>query len=578
METSKIYKLRACSFVPTRVVALVVALSFGACVGGACVGVVDPVAAPANPNDPGNPGNPGDPGNPSDPNVPPVVAVCADPTVLSPLAVPMQRINDAQYKSIIADLFDSKVTVQTAFPPPISGYLYTTYSAANPMGEGQSQAVLEAAEAVALQVADIVPACASVSAEPTCATTYLKTLASRAFRHPATADEMTIISGAYARARATLSYQESVAIGVVMILQMPQFLYVLETQPTAPGAATTTLTGPELAQRMALLYWNALPDQTLLDAAQSGALADPNNRLAQAQRMLQDARAHVVFSDFLRQWMRVKDFRADVHAADVQAALDEQLRRDIDQALAAEDGLRELVTSQRTFVNSVLEKFYGLPAQSSGPNDWRQVDLDAERRVGILTHPLLLARFAHGATASPILRGMFVRVMLMCDDISPPPPGAQAAQATLSSDGATVREQSQARIDSASCGGCHKLMDPIGFGFSAFDGIGKYVPSVGGQDVDVMGHIASASDLGGEFAGVRALGDKLAQSPKVQACLSSQWMRYAFGTKETGADQCTVEALAARFGQQNNSLKGLFAGISALDSFAQRRAVPEVSP
>ena len=55
-------------------------------------------------------------------------------------------------------------------------------------------------------------------------------------------------------------------------------------------------------------------------------------------------------------------------------------------------------------------------------------------------------------------------------------------------------------------------------------------------------------------------------------------MRYAFGTKETAADQCTVQALTTRFGQQNNSLLGLFAGISALDSFAQRRGVSEGSP
>ena len=558
---------------------------------GGCIGVVTPgqitPGGSGDPNNPGNPGdpnvpqnpndpnNPGNPNTPNNPNNPQNVVVCPNTTAGSPLAVPLQRINDTQYNAIVADLFSSKVTVQTAFPAPIIGYLYSTYSGANPMGEAQTQAVLDAAEAVASQVADIIPACSSVSAETSCATTYLTNLASRAFRHTATSNEVAVIVGAYSHARPTLSYGESVAVGVETILQMPQFLYILETQPTTANAAPTTLTGPELAQRMALLYWNGLPDQTLLDAAQSGALADPNNRLAQAERMLQDPRAHGVFTDFLLQWMKVKGFHADVHAAAIQAALDEEMTRDINHALATDAGLHDLIASQQTFVNSVLETFYGLPAQSSGPSDWHQVDLGPDRRVGILTHPLLLAKFAHGQIGSPILRGKFIRTMMMCDDIAPPPAGAQAAQNTLTPMGATVREQSQARIDNATCGACHKLMDPIGFGFSAFDGVGNYVPTVGGQPVDVSGHIESVSDLGGDFNGIRALGEKLAQSPKVQACLAAQWMRYAFGTQETSADQCTVQALATRFSQQNNSLTALFAGVSALDSFARRRAVTE---
>jgi Protein of unknown function (DUF1592)/Protein of unknown function (DUF1588)/Protein of unknown function (DUF1595)/Protein of unknown function (DUF1585)/Protein of unknown function (DUF1587) len=554
---------------------------------GACVGLVGSTSgAPGASSNPGTSGNSGASGTSGSSGVsgtsgasgtgdPNVLLSCGSVPTGSPLAVPLQRINDTQYNSIITELFGSTVAAQTAFPAPLSGYLYSTYSGANPMGEEQVQAALDAAESVAMQVADIVPACSSVSAETFCATSYLTTLASRAFRRAATSDEMTVILGAYTHARPTLPYGESVAVGVETVLQMPQFLYVLEAQPTAAGAAPTTLTGAELAQRMALLYWNGLPDQMLLDAASSGGLADPNNRFAQAQRMMQDPRAHGVFTDFLLQWMKVKGFHADVHTVDLQAALDEEMQRDIDHALAANDGLLDLIDSQQTFVNSVLETFYGLPAQSAGPTDWRQVDLGAQQRVGILTHPLLLAKFAHGQIGSPILRGKFIRVMAMCDDISPPPAGAQALQDTLTPMGATVREQSQARLNSPTCGFCHKLMDPIGFGFSAFDGVGNYVPTVGGQAVDVSGHIESTSDLGGDFNGVRALGDKLAQSPKVQACLAAQWMRYAFGTQETTADQCTVAALASRFGQQNNSLPALFAGLSALDSFAQRRALPE---
>ena len=235
------------------------------------------------------------------------VNLCLNTSAGSPFPVPLQRINAAQYGSIVSQLFGATIVVPSAFPAPLSGYPYTTFSGANPMGEGQSQGVLEAGEAVAIQVADLVPVCSSTAAETTCATTYLTNLALRAFRRPATSDELKAVLLTYSHARTTMSYQESVAIGVETILQMPQFLYVLEEQPTTAQAPPTTLTGLEMAQRMALLYWNGLPDQALMDAAQSGALADPSNRLSQAQRMMQDPRAHAVFSDFLRQWMTIKD-------------------------------------------------------------------------------------------------------------------------------------------------------------------------------------------------------------------------------------------------------------------------------
>src|SRR3954454_10080818 len=75
------------------------------------------------------------------------------------IAVPLQRINDTQFAEVVKELFGPTVTLEAPFPKPLSGYPYSTYSGANPMGDGQVQSVMEAAEAVAMQVADLVPAC-----------------------------------------------------------------------------------------------------------------------------------------------------------------------------------------------------------------------------------------------------------------------------------------------------------------------------------------------------------------------------------------------------------------------------------
>jgi hypothetical protein len=91
----------------------------------------------------------------------------------------------------------------------------------------------------------------------------------------------------------------------------------------------------------------------------------------------------------------------------------------------------------------------------------------------------------------------------------------------------------------------------------------------------VSGNVVSSSELGGNFMGVRELGNKLAQSAKVQACLATQWMRYSFGETETGAMSCQIQSLANRFKQQGYSLKALFAQLTALDGFVMRSAAAE---
>jgi hypothetical protein len=493
-------------------------------------------------------------------------AICAADAALT---VPLQRINADQFQEVVTELFGEGVALGASFPVPVKGYAYSTYSAANPVADAQVKPILETVEAIAMQVADQIPAC--TGDETACASAYLSDLATRALRRAPTDGEMAILMARYTGAKAEMDHAESTAVAVATLLQMPQFLYLLEAVPE-PGLAPTTLDGQEIAQRMALLYWNGLPDDALLAAAADGSLADAEVRRAQARRMLDDPRARKAIAGFLREWMMVDGFAAAVHEPDLQAALDEELTRNIEAALASPTGLRDLLRSNKTFVNSVLETFYGLPAVSTGPDDWREVELDPEMRVGILTHPILLAKFAHGEAPSDILRGKFVRVNLLCVDIDPPPTGAAEQQKEIVAEGASIREQAQARLDHPTCGGCHRLMDPIGFGFSAFDGAGRYEPVVDGAAVDTSGAIQPPSDISGEFHGVRELGEKLAAGTEVGACFSKQWVRYTLGKRETQEEECSMDEIGLALGEQSQTLLDTFAGVAALPVFVQRAA------
>lgn len=473
--------------------------------------------------------------------------------------VPMHRVTRWQYARLVADLFGDSVQISADFPAPIAGSLYSTYTTANPTAHGEVRPIMDAAEAVAMQVVDLVPACNSD--ETACARDYLAELGTRAFRRPIADDELVALTDVYQRARPESDHAEAVGIAVFAMLQMPQFLYAMENQPEAEGEPVA-LDNQELAQRMALLYWNGLPDQELMTAD----LSEASVRAAQAARMIADPRGREAISGFVQEWLMVRDFRAGVHTPELQDALAEELARNVADALASENGFTELLTSSRTHVNSVLEDFYGLPSVSTGPDDWREVELDPSRRVGILTHPVLMARFAHGEAASPILRGKFIRTNLLCGTIAPPPPGANAEQANLTGEGATPREQAEARLEHPTCGTCHQLMDPIGFGFEAYDGAGRFLSDA----ADSAGIINAPSPVEGSFSGVRELGEMLSESDEVRACFAKHWLRYAMGKTENSAEACSVVALSETMVNESTTMQGMFADYAATNAFFYR--------
>jgi hypothetical protein len=170
-------------------------------------------------------------------------AVCSAEAALE---VPLQRINAAQFRQVVTDLFGDGLVFDDGFPVPVKGYAYSTYAAANPVADAQVKPIMETVEALAMQIADRVPACSGD--ETACASSYLTDLAARALRRPATEAEIQILLGIYTASRADMDHAEGVALAVSALLQMPQFLYLLEEVPL-PGCEPRTLDGQEICTR-----------------------------------------------------------------------------------------------------------------------------------------------------------------------------------------------------------------------------------------------------------------------------------------------------------------------------------------
>ena len=95
----------------------------------------------------------------------------------------------------------------------------------------------------------------------------------------------------------------------------------------------------ELASRLSFFLWSSIPDDELLEAAETGRLSDPAELERQVRRMLADPRVGALTRNFAGQWLQLRNL-ADtaVRPGDPYSlAFDESLYRD-----PGEDGYRSV--------------------------------------------------------------------------------------------------------------------------------------------------------------------------------------------------------------------------------------------
>jgi hypothetical protein len=222
-------------------------------------------------------------------------------------------------------------------------------------------------------------------------------------------------------------------------------------------------------------------------------------------------------------------------------------------------------TAGYTFLSADLARIYGLPEPAA---EFELVKYPSDmKRAGILGQATFLASTAGPVETSPTARGMFVREHLLCQVVPNPPPGVNTTLPEPTAD--TVRAKRERMLEHAqnpTCSGCHRLMDPIGFGLEKYDAVGgwrdKETIEIGDEDgprrraaqeveITPLGEIAGLPNA--TFTDARELGRVLASSPICQECVVKQMFRYAFGRPETAVDRPTLGGATAAF--RNSTFK-----------------------
>ncbi len=400
----------------------------------------------------------------------------------------------------------------------------------------------------------------------------------RAFRRGVSDDEVARFKGFFLEQKASLGFVPAYQLLLQGILQSPAFLYRLELDAAgdADEQGRIPVSSVEMASRLSYFLWGSTPDDELLQAGISGELAQPDKVGEQAARLLADPRSMQAIQSFHRQWLdfdRVlqtnkSPVRFPQYNEFLRGAMRTEATDFIDLVFQQDAKLRTLLTSRQAKLIPALGPVYGVDVSSDG----QVVELPAERS-GILTQAQFLAARGHAVEGSPVLRGVFVLERLVCE--APPPPGGDidTTPPQPEEDGdapRTNRARYKAHEDQPLCAGCHQPIDGIGFGLEAFDSMGQFRSTDNGIDVDASGSLEQTR-VGGTFNGAAELGQKLAASPIVSACVAKHWFRFANGRREESGDQVDLDAVTAEFDGADGDVRVLLQAIVQSDAFRLRR-------
>lgn len=542
----------------------------------------------SGPTPPGGVNTP--PANPPGPG--PVTFRC-DPQAAPP-ETPLRRLTTAQYANTVRDLvnavtdrnaaaLDAVNTALEALPDdrrePVPEDLHGSYRR---LDQTIQQAHVDSIYAVGLAAGEaltqgallerVAGECATdrdAGNDAACRDAFIRDFGARALRRPLDDEDLEFYRSVYG---ASNTAEPAAYAGVITVmLSAPEFVYFVEhgesESSEQPGAYE--LSAHELASRLSYQFWQSSPDAELNAAAADGSLLDSAVYAEQVARLAGDERAKNTLDEFFADWMKVEDlaeldknendvvFRAfagdDLPGAGLrQAMIDDVVGMLGYYSWQAPSPLSEIFLSQKSFAKSAeLAAIYGVPAWdgTAAPPEF-----PSGQRAGLLTRALFLS--TGSANTRPIMKGVFIRRHVLCDDIPPPPPGVNAEPPELRPD-MTTREvvEELTEMTGSVCAGCHTtLINPLGFATESFDALGRFRNEqalfdrdgerIGEKAVDTSVVARVLPDDVTVVNGPLELMNEIVESGKGEACLARNFFRFTFARWENlAADGCTLEAL-----------------------------------
>lgn len=398
----------------------------------------------------------------------------------------------------------------------------------------------------------------------------------RAFRRPLSEPELVSFLRLVDDTKAIDANSKSL---LTAFLTSPSFLIRSETGSGPDAQGCFRLSPHEIATRLSYMLWGSLPDAALDTAADTDMLGTEEQIIAQAERMLADAKARDQVASFHRTYRRHASWPPLTHDetlyplfnARVASAMLEELERFFDAVVFEDRGsFEDLFSSLRGFVNTDTAPIYGLSPADFG-QELAEVTLDPSQRPGFLTRGGFLASFSNYSTTSPIRRGVFVTNAVLGLTLAQPAPIIDPLlppQDTFP----TERAKITALTSAEPCSTCHHIyINPPGFVLEAYDAIGSWQTRerTTGAAIDTVADVFMDGALV-TVADPADLMRRIAQSSDAQRTYAESWLAYAYERHVDPLDACTVDRLHYRIRQGNYPILDLLRDLAGTRAFGLR--------
>lgn len=397
---------------------------------------------------------------------------------------------------------------------------------------------------------------------------FIEKVGLRLYRRPLEADERSRLEALALEFTSEGGFYLGARAVIQSLVQSPEFVYQSEIGSEAENGLHK-LSNFELVSRLSFLFWGAPPTSGLLDQAAGSDFTD--QQLGEiVQSMAEDARTDAQIRKMHTMWLRYEN--ALVTDSVLRAHLLTETDALLDRVLT--DPARpwtELFTSTETYAGPRLATHYGM-TQEPAADTW--VTYENPERAGILSHGSFLSLSStKGNETLPSRRGAMIARQILCRTIPPPPPDVDIDDGVEVPEGACKSDAYNAhRRASSACEGCHSLIDPIGFGFERFDGLGVYRTVE--RDSPSCSIDGQGSDRGQAFSGPRGFVDLAMQSGDLTRCGTEQLMRFALRRRLGADDQILAERLHNSFFDSGEDFRTLLVELALDPSFRYRREKP----
>jgi mono/diheme cytochrome c family protein len=441
----------------------------------------------------------------------------------------------------------------------------------------------------------------------------LRRFMSRAYRRPATDDEVARFAKIYATLRPGFkTFEAAVRETLSLVLVSPQFLY------HASGGAGA-MREYELASRLSYFLWGSMPDDRLLTLAGQGKLSDPAVLTGEVDRLLADPRSADFVRNFTTQWLSLEKMRTVPINRDLfprflyyvplgeRAGTEEPYRptiRDymVDETAAfvaelirANAGVANVVHSDFACLNQALAAHYGVPGVRG--DQLRVVKVGPEHHLGgLLTHGSVLIGNGTGTAPHPIYRAVWLREAILGDEVPPPPadvPALSDSAGASAEKALTIKDLLVKHRQQESCNDCHARLDPWGIPFEQYNAIGLFQPRVPKEGTRVA-PFKSATHK--DLAGYRAYLETVNQVPieadtrlpggqqvngmdqlkayllrerldDIAANVARRLLSYGLGRETTWRDRTTIDAILSRTKPGGYGFRDLIVQVCVSEAF-----------